>query len=235
MRRVCTILARGGSKGLPGKNLRPLAGKSLVARTVAQAREANLFDVVVASSDDPDILAEARAWGVDLAVERPADMATDAASKLPPIQHAVLAAERQLGAPCDIIVDLDVTSPLRIVDDIRGAVRLQEETGATSVITGAPARKSPYFNLVETDAQGRVRLCKPTVPRIARRQEAPPCYDMNAAVYVWQRAMFMSRPDVFYDDTRIYVMPEERSHDIDTPLDFTFVSLILTQNGAGNH
>lgn len=227
--RVCTILARGGSKGLPGKNIRLLAGKPLIMHAVEQARESGLFDVVVASSDDEQVLALATEGGVDLAVRRPDELASDGASKLTGIRHAVLEAEKTSGATFNTIVDLDVTSPLRTVDDIAGTISLFEETGASNVITGAPARRSPYFNLVERARDGVVKLSKPSVPRIERRQESPPCFDMNAAVYVWRRDVFMERPDVFYDDTRLYEMPDERSHDIDSLFDFEFVEFLMTR------
>ena len=225
--RIATVCARGGSKGLPGKNLRKLMGKSLVAHAVSHALESEMFEVVVVSSEDDEILAEARACGAGLVVQRPDAMATDDASKMPPIQHAVMAAEELAGHCFRTIVDLDVTSPLRSPDDIRGAVKLMEENGVSNVITGAPARKSPYFNLVELRDEGYVELCKPVVPRIERRQDSPNCYDMNAAVYVWDRDTFMTKPNVFYLDTLLYVMPEERSHDIDTPLDFELVELVM--------
>lgn len=229
-RRVCTILARGGSKGLPGKNVRLLAGKPLIAHAIDQAKAAGLFDSIVVSSDDEAALAIAERWGVDLAVRRPDELATDGASKLAGIRHAVLEAEKNTGAKFVTIVDIDVTSPLRNVADILGAIELFERSGVTNVITGAPARRNPYFNLVERRKDGSVGLSKPTSPRIERRQDAPDCFDMNAAIYVWKRDVFMDRADVFYADTQIFEMPEERSHDIDSLLDFEFVELLMMRN-----
>jgi CMP-N,N'-diacetyllegionaminic acid synthase len=231
MKRICTICARGGSKGLPGKNLRLLAGKPMLAHSIDHARESGLFDAIAVSSDSDDILALAREWGADFIVRRPDEMATDEASKLPAIQHAVSTVELEMGVTFDTIVDLDATAPLRIPADVLGAVRLCEETGASNVLTAAPARKSPYFNLLERQPDGRITLSKPLPgPRIERRQDSPECFDCNAAVYVWQRDTFMENANVFYDDTQLYVMPPERSHDIDTPLDFDFVELVLSRN-----
>lgn len=232
LKRVCTICARGGSKGLPGKNLRPLAGKPLLAHSILQAKEVGIFEAIAVSSDADDILSAAEAWGADFIVRRPDDMASDKASKLPAIQHAVEHVEATLGSTFDVIVDLDVTAPLRIVDDIAGAVNLCEVSGATNVLTAAPARKSPYFNLIERRSDGTVTLSKPlTGPRIERRQDSPDCFDCNAAVYVWRRDPFMDKADVFYEDTQLYVMPAERSHDIDTPLDFDFVDFVFSRMG----
>jgi len=230
MKRICTICARGGSKGLPGKNLRELAGRPLIAHSIVQGKETGLFDAVVLSSDSDEILEAGKKWGADYLIRRPDEMADDTASKLPAIKHCVLEVEELMGDTFDVIVDIDVTSPLRSKDDILGAVALMEERGVTSVITGSPARKNPYFNMVQTFPDGHVDLCiRPDGSRMARRQDCPPVFDMNAAVYVWRRSSFVDNMDVFYADTLLYEMPEERSHDIDTPLDFKFVELLLSE------
>lgn len=226
---TCTICARGGSKGVPGKNIRPIVGKPLIAWTIAQARASGLFDIIAVSSDSAAILAAARDAGADLTIDRPAEMATDAAGKVPAIAHAMLAAEAALGRRAEIHVDLDATSPLRDVEDIVGSVHLLRETGATNVITGSPSRKSPYFNLVETGPDGIARLSKPMPDAVLRRQDSPACFDMNGSVYVWQRDAFLADPRVFYPDTRLFSMPEERSVDIDTEVDFLVVELLLTR------
>jgi N-acylneuraminate cytidylyltransferase/CMP-N,N'-diacetyllegionaminic acid synthase len=106
-------------------------------------------------------------------------------------------------------------------------VALLESTDASSVITGCAARRSPYFNLVELDKRGAVRVSKSADPPVVRRQDAPLCFDMNASIYVWRRRVLLHDPRVFYTDTRLYVMPEERSVDIDTELDFEWVEYLL--------
>lgn len=224
---ICTICARGGSKGLSGKNTKTIAGKPLITWTVQQAIACGVFDFVAVSSDDQEILRLARNAGVDGVFERPDELATDQAGKVPAIVHCALAAETAIGREATIIVDLDVTSPLRATEDIVGAIGLLETTGVSSVITGSPARRSPYFNLVELGEDDVVRQCKPLPQSVLRRQDAPACFDMNASIYVWQRNRLVDAPGVFYDDTRLYVMPEERSHDIDSALDFRFVEMLL--------
>lgn len=227
MSRVCTVCARGDSKGVPGKNLRSLLGRPLIAWTLTQASDSGLFDLIAVSSDSAEILAAARAHGAGLAVERPAVLATDRADKVGAILHALEAAETAAGQRFDVVVDLDVTAPLRLADDIRGAVALLEESGVSNVITGCPARRSPYFNLVEARPDGSVGLSKPTDPPVRRRQDAPACYDMNAAIYVWRRDALVERPGVFYPDTRLFEMPEDRSHDIDSELDLALVEVLM--------
>lgn len=230
MNRLCTICARGGSKGVRGKNIRLVAGKPLLAWSIHQAKASGLFQAVAVSSDSPDILAAAAAAGADLLIRRPDEMATDVAPKVTAIHHAVTESCRRLDLAPAVLVDLDVTSPLRLASDIAGAVQLLETSGATSVITGAPARRSPYFNLVEERPDGTVGLSKvPPGGDIVRRQDAPRAFDMNASIYVWRREPFMAAPAVFYPDTRLFVMPEERSIDIDSELDLQIVELLLSR------
>ena len=226
---LCTICARGGSKGVVGKNARDLVGKPVLAWSIAQARETGLFDAIAFSSDSDALLDAALKAGADIAVKRPDEMATDTAPKLPAIRHCLEQAIAQTGKTPEIFVDLDVTSPLRLASDITGAVALLRESGARNVITGAPARRSPYFNLVEQRTDGSVGLSKPANPPITRRQDAPRCFDMNASIYVWRVASFLEQPAVFYPDTHLFEMPEERSIDIDSDLDFALVELLLRQ------
>jgi len=226
---LCTICARGGSKGVVGKNARELVGKPVLAWSIAQARETGLFDAIAFSSDSDALLDAALKAGADIAVKRPDEMATDTAPKLPAIRHCLEQAIAQTGKTPEIFVDLDVTSPLRLASDITGAVALLRESGARNVITGAPARRSPYFNLVEQRTDGSVGLSKPANPPITRRQDAPRCFDMNASIYVWRVASFLEQPAVFYPDTHLFEMPEERSIDIDSDLDFALVELLLRQ------
>jgi CMP-N,N'-diacetyllegionaminic acid synthase len=223
----CTMCARGGSKGVAGKNGRDLLGKPLLAWSIAQARETGLFSTIAFSSDSDALLEAAIRAGADLAVKRPDEMATDAAPKIPAIRHCLEQAMAHTGQTPDILVDLDVTSPLRLASDIVGAVDLLRTSGAPSVITGAPARRSPYFNLVEERKDGTVGLSKVADPPIVRRQDSPRCFDMNASIYVWRVARFLDEPAVFYPDTRLFEMPEERSVDIDSEVDFTLVELLL--------
>lgn len=228
MKRLCTICARGGSKGVKGKNIRPLLGKPLIAYSIEQAKASGLFEAIAVSSDSDIILEIAKECGVDYSIKRPDELATDQAAKLPVIRHCVAEVERQKGCSFDVIVDLDATSPLRSIEDIHRAVALLEESGAGNVITAMLSRRSPYFNLVELNANGVVELSKPLKTAVVRRQDAPKCYDMNASIYVWKRQVLFASDTIFNEDTRLYVMPEERSIDIDSDLDFKFVEFIMS-------
>lgn len=135
MIRFCTICARGGSKGVSGKNTRELEGKPLIAHTIEQAKKAGLFDAIGVSSDSEQILDAARRHGADILVRRPDELATDTSAKLPAIRHCLEAVEREAGKQCEVFADLDVTAPLRLPEDIVGAVRLLEDRNVSSVIT----------------------------------------------------------------------------------------------------
>lgn len=227
--KLCTICVRGGSKGVPGKNIRPIGGKPLLAHSIAHARQSGLFAAIAVSSDAADVLQVARDWGADVLVERPAELATDRSAKIPAIRHCMLAAERHLGMECKVLVDLDATSPLRAASDIVAAVDLLGENGCTNVITGTEARRSPYFNLIELDQAKAPHLSKALPDAVVRRQDAPSCYDMNASIYVWHRSAIMGFDTLFLPGTRLYVMPAERSLDIDSELDFRLVDYIFEQ------
>jgi len=153
-------------------------------------------------------------------------------AKVPAIAHCLSSVEAAVGFKYDIVVDLDATSPLRAIGDIAGVVKVLEDTGASNVITAAPARRSPYFNLVELNEAGEVRLSKGVEGAVARRQDAPLSFDMNASIYAWQRDVFMEAPAVFYNDTRLFVMPEERSHDIDSEQDFEWVKFLMERRNG---
>lgn len=226
---LCTINARGGSKGVANKNIRPMHGRPLIAWTIEQARASGVVDFIAVSSDSKDILQAAKDAGADLLVKRPDELATDQAAKVPAIRHSVEAAEAHTGKRFEVLVDLDATSPLRIPSDIAACITLLRAKNAPNVITAMPARRSPYFNLVEVHDDGRVTLAKPLAKPIVRRQDAPKCYDMNASIYVWQHDALFEDPAIFKPDTALYIMPEERSIDIDSELDFRIVEMLLAE------
>jgi N-acylneuraminate cytidylyltransferase/CMP-N,N'-diacetyllegionaminic acid synthase len=198
-----------------------------------QAKQTGLFAAIAVSSDSPHILAAAKESGADIAVARPSELATDVAPKIPAMLHCLLEVERQFGYEFRTYVDLDATSPLRLPSDIAAAVDLLETRGASNVISGAPARRSPYFNLVEENTDGFVGLSKSLPGGVVRRQDAPRCFDMNASIYVWHRDIFVRSPSVFYKDSLLYQMPEERSIDIDSELDFEIVEFLMRKRDAG--
>jgi N-acylneuraminate cytidylyltransferase/CMP-N,N'-diacetyllegionaminic acid synthase len=227
MKRVCSICARGGSQGVKGKNIRLLLGKPLIVYSIEQARQSGLFEAIAVSSDSEEILSVAKNAGVEYLIRRPAELAQNTSPKLPVIIHCVEEVERIANQRHDVIVDLDATSPLREVQDIVNVVSMLEEEHVANVITGMPARRSPYFNLVEVNEKGVVQVSKPLPAAVTRRQDSPKCYDMNASIYAWTRDGLLKNSAIFNSDTLLYVMPEERSIDIDSELDFDFVEYMM--------
>ena len=231
MKILCTICARAGSKGVANKNLRLINGLPLIAYSLQQAVETKLFSQIAVSSDSSEIRTTAMAHGATFVVDRPTQMASDTAPKLPAIRHCVETTEKEFGQ-FDIIIDLDATAPLRIAADIIGSLELLTATNADNVITGTPAHRSPYFNLVEQDENGIVQLSKPLKDAVTRRQDSPKCFDMNASIYVWRRDALLSNPSLFASNTRLFEMPRERSLDIDSQADFEMVEWMMTKGSA---
>ena len=229
IKRLCSICARGNSKGLETKNVRLLLGKPLIVYSIERALESGLFDYVAVSSDSSKILEIAQSAGADILVSRPANLATDEAAKLPSIQHCLIESARKLDLRFDTVCDLDATSPLRLIEDIIGAIQLCEQRRCDNVITGSVAHRSPYFNMVENGPNGFVRIVKSADKPIVRRQSVPDCYDCNASIYVWSRDNLLSANEVVTEQTLLYEMPEERSRDIDSLFDFELVEFLMSK------
>ena len=223
MTTIASICARGGSKGVPGKNIRPLLGKPLIAWTIEQALKVPAIERVVVSTDSPEIAAVAEAAGARVPFLRPAELATDSAPKVPVIRHLV-DRENTSGIAVSRVVDLDPTSPLREVTDIEACLGLLTDD-VDVVITGYGAEKNPYFNMVEALPGGGFGLCKASATAFDRRQDTPAVYAMNASIYVWwERTLDLG---LFGPHTRLHVMPRERSIDIDSEVDFALVELLM--------
>ena len=223
MTTIASICARGGSTGLPRKNIKLLHGKPLIAYTIEQALACSEIQRVFVSTDDEEIAEVARNAGAEVPFLRPAELASSTAAKLPVIRHLVEAVE-QMGVSVTRIVDLDPTSPLRLVADIRCCIdMLDDETDV--VITAYPAEKNPYFNMVELKPDGNIGLVKPLAGGVVARQQAPVVYAMNASVYVWHRHTLQQ--GLWDGRTKLHVMPRERSIDIDNMIDFQLVQMLM--------
>jgi CMP-N,N'-diacetyllegionaminic acid synthase len=226
---LAVIGARGGSKGVKNKNIRPLLGKPLIAWTIEQANQSMLFDRIVITIDSEEIMKIGADYGAEVFFKRPAELATDTAPKIPAIRHALIETEKRYGKRYEIIVDLDATSPLRTIDDLRNALKQFEKGDFDAIITAMPARRSPYFNLVEFMTDIYVDLAKKLSYPIARRQDSPKCFDMNASFDIWKRNVLMSSDTLFTNKTGLFIMPEERSIDIDSELDWKIVEMIMNE------
>ncbi|RBQ30144.1 acylneuraminate cytidylyltransferase family protein [Aliarcobacter vitoriensis] len=226
---LCTICARGGSKGVKNKNIKELNGKPLIAYTIEQAKGSGLFEHIVISTDSDDIANTAKEYGAEVFFKRNDEMASDTAGKLDVIKDAFKRSEEYYNKAFDYLIDLDATAPLRLTQDIIDAFNQFIDDNNDNLITAMPSRRSPYFNLVEQDKDGKVYLSKKLDNAVIRRQDAPKSYDMNASIYIWKRDIILNENSIFLEKTGLYVMPEERSIDIDNELDFKFVEFLMKE------
>ena len=231
MKIICTICARGGSKGVPNKNIKLLNGIPLIAYTIQQAIDSKLFSKIVVSTDSQRITDIAKHAGAECWFLRPKYLSSDKASKLDAIRHAVNKAEKKFETSYDFVFDLDATSPLRKISDIKNAYKFFIQSKASNLITATPARKNPYFNMVEYTGT-KIRLVKSSNGLLSpqSRQAARPVYDMNASIYIWKRASLFKNVKLINKNTVLYEMPEERSVDIDTMIDWYLVELLMQLN-----
>ena len=223
------IGARKGSKGVPGKNFRSLCGKPLIDWSLDQLFAHPAVGAVVVSTDDAAIYAHAVARGALPIGLRPAHLATDTAGKWGVWQHALQVSEPLCG-PVDAFLDLDCTSPLRLPEDISGALDLFGRDAPDMVMSCCEARKNPYFNLVEPDATGALHVSKPLPGGVVARQQAPVVYEHAASTYVVAPAYLRASGSLWGGRVIPYLMPPERCVDIDSPFDFTLVEFLLTQS-----
>lgn len=221
------IPARGGSKGIPGKNLAPVLGKPLLAYTADAAHASQRLTRVILSTDDEDIAALGRQLGLEVPFMRPPELARDDTPTLPVLQDCIrrLAA---VGQNYDAVFILQPTNPLRLPSDIDGAIDLLKLTGADSVIGFSPVGERHPARMKQIDAAGRV-----TNPPFAeqyegqRRQELPPLYLRDGAVYVTRRCVLMERNSIQGDDCRAWLIPAERAWNVDEPFDLYMVEQLL--------
>lgn len=221
------IGARKGSKGVPRKNFREICGKPLIDWSLDQLLTHPRVDAVVVSTDDEEIYEHAIAKGALKMGLRPAHLASDTAGKWQVWQHALEVSQDILGQPVTAFLDLDCTSPLRLMEDIDNALDLYFSDQPDMVMSCCDAHKNPYFNLVEPDESGALQVSKPLPGGVVARQQAPKVYEHAASTYV-VAPDYLRRANSLYEGRVIpYVMPQERCADIDTPLDFRIVEFLM--------
>ena len=227
MKVVALICARGGSKGLPGKNIRLLAGKPLITWAIDQARAVKRISRVIVSTDSEEIAAVARKAGADVPFLRPAELAQDKSPEWLVWRHALTHLKETDGDYPDALVVIPATAPLRSVEDLERCLDEYEKGESDMVITVTDANRSPYFNMVKVLPDGAVGLVIPPEGSITRRQDAPVVYDMTTVAYVARPEFVMTRNDTFEGRVRHVHIPMERALDIDTALDFKIAECLI--------
>ncbi len=227
MKILYLIPARGGSKGIPGKNIKPFLGKPLICHAIDQAREAGADDCdICVSTDSDEIRRTVEDYGLKVPFMRPGHLATDTAGTYEVILHALDRYEER-GMHYDLVVLLQTTSPLRRASDITGALRLWTP-GTDMVVSVCEAATNPYYNAFETDAQGNLHISKGD-GHYTRRQDAPKVWEYNGAVYVMNTDSLRKMPMSQFPVRRPFVMPADRSVDLDTPSDWSRAEMLAQQ------
>ena len=210
------VFARGGSKGLPGKNILPLGGVPLIGHSISIAQQVDVIEQVYVSTDSEDIAAVSVAYGAKV-IARPSDLASDNASEWAAWQHAIQALTEQ-GIEFDVFVSLPATSPLRSVEDVQACIdALDDKTDM--VVTVTPASRSPYFNMVVRSEEGMSKVVIDNTTFV-RRQDAPDVYDMTTVAYVTRPTYILNKSSLFSGVVKSVVIPKERAVDIDDAYDF---------------
>lgn len=225
------ITARGGSKGLPGKNIRPLGGKPLIAHSIDVAQQSAAVGAVYLSTDSVEIAEVARAYGCEVPFLRAADLASDEAKSIDVVCDALDRLPQY-----DIWLMLQPTSPLRAAEDLDGVVATMERTGADSCVSITEAQNHPWLTFAIGVGGAMTRFCADAPARAARRQDMPPAYVLNGAVYGF-RPDWLRQGRAFVDAGSLaWIMPAERSVDIDDLRDFERAeTLWLAAQGRGEN
>jgi CMP-N-acetylneuraminic acid synthetase len=223
---TCVIGARGGSKGLTGKNVRLLLGKPLIAWSIEQAKACPEITRVVVSTDSEIIADVARSYCAEVPFMRPVELAKDTVGKWEVWQHALEACESHYGEPIDLYVDLDCTSPLRDVDDISKAIAQFRASSVDAVFSVCEARKNPYFNMLEVEG-GCQRICKALPHQVVRRQDAPKVYEHVASIYVLSPDYLRRGTGLLSGCTQGYDIGAAKSLDVDSQFDFELVEYLM--------
>jgi CMP-N-acetylneuraminic acid synthetase len=218
---LAIIPARGGSKGIPRKNLKELAGKPLIVWTIEEAGKSKYIDRIILTSEDDEIIKAAQKWGCEVPFVRPAELAGDDTPGIKPVIHAINA----IGEKYDYIVLLQPTSPLRTANDIDACIQTCIQKNAPVCVSVCASPKSPFWMYTLND---ETKLCPllQTEPSFTCRQSLPPVYVLNGALYVAQADYLLQKKCFISEETLAYIMPADRSWDIDDEIDFRICDLL---------
>lgn len=225
---LAVIPARGGSKGLPGKNIRPLGGLPLIAHSIRCAQMCPDVTRAIVSTDSEDIARVAREYGGDVPFLRPADLASDATPMWPVVQHALRRMKEIDGCDYDAVLLLDPTSPGRLPDDVAQACRiLESDHSAEGVVGVSEPEFNPYWHCV-IDRDGYMADLIPGARDYVRRQDVPTVYRINASLYLWRRPCVLGRDNWRDAKLRLLPIPECRAVHIDTAEEFERTEVMLS-------
>lgn len=223
---LCTICARKGSKGLKNKNFLKINNKELIFHSIDQAIKNKKINNIIISTDAKISKNELAKRNLKIYFKRSVSLSNNKAGKVPVIRDALKKAEMVFKKRFQIIIDLDVSSPLRNDQDIVKALNMFQKEKSNNLISVCKSRKNPYFNMVELK-KNNLKIVKKLNKQILRRQDAPKVYDVNASIYIWKRNFLLKTNNIISKKTSIYEMPFKRSIDIDNKGDFDLVKHYL--------
>jgi CMP-N-acetylneuraminic acid synthetase len=233
MQVLALICARGGSKGLPGKNIRPLGGRPLISWSIGHARAVVRINRVLVSTDSQEIAGAAREAGAEVPFLRPAHLARDDSNEWLAWRHALEYLKAAEGRYPDVLVNVPATAPLRLPADVETCLDVFLKGDAEMVFTVTQAHRNPYYSMVKREADGTVTLVNAPPGQVFRRQDAPAVYDITPVAYVTTPQFVLAREGLFGGRARAVLVPPERAVDIDTPLDFAIAETLLGRASDG--
>ena len=230
MRVLCTICGRGGSIGIKNKVLQKINGKPLIAYTIRQAIKSKIFSQIVVSTDSKQIQKISKKFGASCWFLRPKKLSNSSSPKLHAIKHALLESEKYFKQKFDFCVDLDVTSPMRNISDIKKAFKKFLVSNSLNLFSVTDSKKNPYFNMVEKK-NNKLKIVKALNKKIfTSRQSSPKVYELNASIYMFKRKFLLKNYKLINNKTEHFYMPRERSVDIDDKFDLKIVKNFLKQD-----
>lgn len=229
-RMLAIVPARGGSKGLRGKNIKMLAGKPLIAWTIDTAKECRMIDKIVVSTDDTEIASIAKRYGAEAPFLRPAELAADSTSMIDVIGHCIKWLEEQKDK-YDLVILLQPTSPLRSVKDIENVIKTLFKLNARSIISVCEVDHHPYWTNTLPDDHSMKEFIN--LNANVNRQNLPAYYRLNGAVYLSFIDYFKKYKGFYGKSTYAYIMPKERSVDIDSNLDLKLAEVLINEQMVG--
>jgi CMP-N,N'-diacetyllegionaminic acid synthase len=221
---LALISARGGSKGVPRKNIRILAGKPLIAWTIEEAKKSEFIDRIILSSEDDEIISVAKKYGCEVPFKRPAEYAQDDTPGIEPVLHAV----NEIGEVYDYVCLLQPTSPLRTVEDIDSCLRINVEKKTKCCVSVTESSKSPYW-MYSINMNGFISPIFPNQEFITSRQKLPVTYELNGAIFMAEVNWLMKNKSFITSETSAFVMDKSNSFDIDSELDFSICEYLLNR------
>jgi len=225
---IAFIFARGGSKGLPLKNIRPLGGKPLVAWAIEHALSVPRINRVIISTDCLEIAAIAKSYGAEVPFIRPSELAADDSPEILAWHHALSYLQENEGALPDVMLSVPTTAPLRLPIDIENCIDEYEKGDCDVIVTVTDSHRNPYFNMVKPNFDGTVSVVNSNEATISFRQEVPVVYDMTTVCYVASPKFVLEHRALFSGRVKAVHIPKERSIDIDTALDFQIAELLFS-------